>query len=81
MHVSNNNTCTYVEINVVVAFGTLLVFGGLAFASYTHMIDAPIRNYQVIAHFQPFAFTSQVFHNMFCSQVHPMVCIWLHIPR
>jgi hypothetical protein len=42
MHVSGKNTCTYVEIRLV---ATLLVFGGLVFASYTHIIDAPIRNY------------------------------------
>ncbi len=35
-------TCTYVGINFVAAFGTFHVLGGLAFASYTHTIDAPI---------------------------------------
>jgi hypothetical protein len=74
MHVYGKITCTCVEISFVVAFGILLVFGGLAFASYTP-IDAPIKNYQVITHFQPFASTSKEFHNFFCSQVHSMVCI------
>jgi hypothetical protein len=52
-------TCTYIEINFVVMFGTLFIFGGLTFASYTHTIDALIRNYQIIAHFQLFTSTNQ----------------------
>jgi hypothetical protein len=75
MHVSSKITCTYVEISFVVVLGTLFIFGGLAFASYTHIIVALIKNYQVIAHFKPFASTSKVFQNKICSQVHPMVCI------
>jgi hypothetical protein len=58
MHVSNKITCTCVEINFVVVLGILLVFGGLTFASYIHTIEVPIINYQVIAHFKPFASTS-----------------------
>jgi hypothetical protein len=58
MHVSSKITCTCVEISFVVALGILLVFSGLAFTSYTHMINAPIRNYQFIAHFKPFSSTS-----------------------
>jgi hypothetical protein len=42
-------------------FGTLFIFGGLTFASYTHTIDALIRNYQIIAHFQLFTSTNQEF--------------------
>jgi hypothetical protein len=40
-------------------FGILFIFGGLTFASYTHTIDALIRNYQIIAHFQLFTSTNQ----------------------
>jgi hypothetical protein len=58
MHVFGKIKCTCVEINFVDAVGILLIFGGLVFASYTHVIDAPIKNYQIIAHFQPFASTS-----------------------
>jgi hypothetical protein len=53
----------------------LFVSGVLAFASYTHIIVALIKNYRIIAHFKQFAFTNQVFQKLFCSQVHPMVCI------
>jgi len=35
-------TCTCVGISFVVALVTFCVLGGLAFASYTHTIDAPI---------------------------------------
>jgi hypothetical protein len=70
MHLSGKITCICVEINFVVTLGTLLVFGGLAFASYTHRMNVPIRNYQIIAHFQPFASTSQVFQNFLTSSSH-----------
>jgi hypothetical protein len=70
MYVSGKVTCTCVEINFVVVLGTLLIFGGLVFASYTQMINAPIKNYQIIAHFQLFASTSQVFHNLLTSSSH-----------
>jgi hypothetical protein len=35
-------TCTFVGISFVAALVTFRVFGGLAFASYAHTIDAPI---------------------------------------
>jgi hypothetical protein len=57
MHVFGKITCSYVQMSFVATLGILLVFGGLAFASYTHMIYAQIKNYQVIAHFQLFAST------------------------
>jgi hypothetical protein len=49
----HHNTCA--GINFVATLVTFHVFGGIMFASYTHIIDALIWRSQVIAHFNPFA--------------------------